>query len=78
MFDAFVVGSGATGGLAANKLTEAGMQVVLVLAGNETTEADFCDYSSPPRESFSRPPPDISIDRPIQVSSYACREPKHE
>jgi choline dehydrogenase-like flavoprotein len=78
MFDAVMVGSGATGGLAANKLTEAGMQVMLVEAGNEITEAGFCGYNSPARESFSRPPRDNSIDSPIQVSCSACGEPKHE
>ena len=41
VFDAIVVGSGATGGWAAKKLTEGGMKVALLEAGPKITPKDF-------------------------------------
>ncbi len=46
-FDAIVVGSGATGGWAAKKLTEAGMQVALLEAGKKITPSDFTEHKQP-------------------------------
>ena len=44
-FDAVVVGSGASGGWAAKRLTEAGLTVALVDAGRPHTEADFREHT---------------------------------
>ena len=41
VFDAVVVGSGATGGFAAKQLTEAGMRVAVLEVGKKITPADF-------------------------------------
>jgi len=78
LFDAIVIGSGATGGWAAKKLTEAGMQVVLLEAGETTVESDFTEYNGAREPRFSRPTPEISAQRPIQVSCYACRKSKYK
>ena len=40
-FDAIVVGSGATGSIAVKELTERGLDVLLLEAGRDVTEADF-------------------------------------
>lgn len=40
-FDALVIGSGPAGSTAVKELTEAGMEVVLLEAGRDTTETDF-------------------------------------
>jgi choline dehydrogenase-like flavoprotein len=40
-FDALVVGSGATGSIAVKELTERGLDVLLLEAGRDITEADF-------------------------------------
>jgi choline dehydrogenase-like flavoprotein len=48
VFDAIVVGSGATGGWAAKELTEAGLRVALVEAGrNLVPEKDFTEHVLP-------------------------------
>ena len=47
VFDAIVVGSGATGGYAAKKLTEAGMTVALLEAGKAITPKDFTEHQMP-------------------------------
>jgi|HubBroStandDraft_2_1064218.scaffolds.fasta_scaffold00397_5 choline dehydrogenase-like flavoprotein len=76
-FDAIVVGSGATGGWAAKKLTEAGMRIGLLEAGTKTTDVDFTDYHIGRTGSWSPPSSGIRAARPIQSSCYACREPRH-
>jgi choline dehydrogenase-like flavoprotein len=43
-FDAIVVGSGATGGWAAKRLTEAGWRVALLEAGPKITPRDFSEH----------------------------------
>lgn len=50
-FDAIVVGSGATGSIAVKELTERGLDVLLLEAGRDITEADFI----PPPEIRPRP-----------------------
>ena len=74
-FDAIVVGSGATGGWAAKKLTEAGMTVALVEAGKKITPKDFTEHKQPwdmPYLGMARE--QILKDRPIQGTCYACTE----
>ena len=74
VFDAIVVGSGATGGWAAKKLTEGGMKVALVEAGAKITEKDFTDHVSPWQLAYLGKSPRIVKDRPIQGLCYACTE----
>lgn len=51
-FDALVIGSGATGSIAVKELTERGLDVLLLEAGRDITEADF---APPPQNSNPRP-----------------------
>jgi choline dehydrogenase-like flavoprotein len=78
IFDAVVVGSGATGGWAAKQLTEAGMQVALVEAGAKTTEADFTGGASGQVTAYRPASPEVLRRHPIQANCYACREPQHK
>jgi choline dehydrogenase-like flavoprotein len=73
-FDAIVVGSGATGGWAAKKLTEAGMKVVLLEAGAKVTPRDFTEHTNPWQLPYLGMSPKIIKDRPIQGRCYACTE----
>jgi choline dehydrogenase-like flavoprotein len=73
-FDAVVVGSGATGGWAAKKLTEAGMRVALLEAGAKVTEKDFTEHTNPWQMPYLGMSPKIVRDRPIQGRCYACTE----
>jgi choline dehydrogenase-like flavoprotein len=50
-FDALVVGSGAAGSVAVKELTERGLDVLLLEAGRDLTEADF----TPPQPKRPRP-----------------------
>ncbi|MBV6434119.1 MAG: Fructose dehydrogenase large subunit [Bryobacteraceae bacterium] len=74
MFDAIVVGSGATGGWAAKKLTESGMRVALLEAGSKVTPADFTEHKMPWQMPYLGMSPKIVRDRPIQGLCYACTE----
>ena len=74
-FDAVVVGSGASGGWAAKRLSEAGLQVCLLDAGRALTDADYKEhvpaYALPYR---ARADELIRQTRPKQRDCYACRE----
>ncbi|MCC6368766.1 MAG: GMC family oxidoreductase [Bryobacterales bacterium] len=74
VFDAIVVGSGATGGWAAKKLTESGMRVALLEAGPKITPADFTEHKMPWQMPYLGMSPKIIEDRPIQGLCYACTE----
>ncbi|MGH9160068.1 MAG: NAD(P)-binding protein, partial [Vicinamibacteraceae bacterium] len=43
-FDVLVVGSGASGGWAAKRLSEAGLSVALLDAGRKLTQADYREH----------------------------------
>jgi choline dehydrogenase-like flavoprotein len=73
-FDAIVVGSGATGGWAAKKLTEAGMRVALLEAGKKITPKDFTEHMPSWQLPYLGLSPKIREERPIQSQCYACRE----
>ncbi len=73
-FDVIVVGSGATGGWAAKKLTEAGMRVAMLEAGQKITEKDFSEHTNPWQLPYLGMSPKIFQDRPIQGRCYACSE----
>ncbi|MCU1274739.1 MAG: glucose-methanol-choline oxidoreductase [Bryobacterales bacterium] len=77
-FDAIVVGSGATGGWAAKKLTEAGMRVVMLEAGKKITPKDFTEHKPSWQLPYLGLSPKIREERPIQGLCYACREYNYE
>jgi choline dehydrogenase-like flavoprotein len=74
-FDVIVVGSGASGGWAAKRLSEAGIKVALLEAGKPHGDADFNEhvpgYDLTYRDRASEW---IRRTRPVQRDSYACRE----
>src|SRR6185437_11560279 len=73
-FDAIVVGSGATGGWAAKRLTEAGMRVAMLEAGAKVTPKDFTEHKQPWQLPYLGMSPVLQRDRPIQSLCYACTE----
>lgn len=73
-YDAIVVGSGATGGWAAKKLTEAGMRVALLEAGSNVSKKDFNEHAQPWQMPYLGQSPKVLRDRPIQGTCYACTE----
>lgn len=73
-FDAIVVGSGATGGWAAKKLTEAGMRVALLEAGAPVTPKDYSEHTMPWQLPYLGQSPKVLKERPIQGTCYACTE----
>ena len=74
-FDVIVVGSGASGGWAAKRLSEAGIKVALLEAGKPQGSDDFKEhipaYDLPYRDRASEL---IRRTRPKQRDCYACRE----
>jgi len=78
VFDAIVVGSGATGGWAAKQLTEAGMTVAVLEAGPKITPKDFTEHIQPYQLKYRGNSPLITDRRPIQGRVYACRESNHQ
>ncbi|MEO8025900.1 MAG: GMC family oxidoreductase [Bryobacteraceae bacterium] len=74
IFDAVVVGSGATGGWAAKQLTAAGMRVVMLEAGPPTTPKDFTEHQQSWQLPYLEMSPKLAEDRPIQSLCYACTE----
>ena len=77
-FDAVIVGSGATGGYAAKKLTEAGLSVAVLEAGKNITPRDFTEHTMPWQMPYLGMSPLIRERRPIQSLCYACRETNHQ
>jgi glucoside 3-dehydrogenase (cytochrome c) catalytic subunit len=74
-FDAIVIGSGASGGWAAKRLSEAGIKVALLEAGRPQTGAEFTEhvpaYDLKYRDQASEW---MRRTRPRQRDCYACRE----
>ncbi len=77
-FDAIVIGSGATGGWAAKRLTEAGMRVALLEAGAKTSPKQFTEHMQPWQYPYLGQSPLLKRERPIQSLCYACREGNHD
>jgi len=75
-YDAIVVGSGATGGWAAKRLTEAGLSVALLEAGRDLSPKEFTEHK-PAFQLKYRNLPGAGAwrkTRPIQTQCYACTE----
>lgn len=74
-FDVVIVGSGASGGWVAKRLTEAGLRVAVLEAGRQLTDADYREhvpaFDLKYRARTKRP---LERERPRQSTSYAVRE----
>ena len=74
-FDVIVVGSGASGGWAAKRLSEAGIKVALLEAGKPQGDADFNEHVPAYDLTYRDRASDlIRRTRPVQRDCYACRE----
>ena len=74
-FDVLVIGSGASGGWVAKRLTEAGVRVGLVEAGRPHTKDDFREHTPTFDLKYRDRAPDvIRRTRPVQKDCYACTE----
>ena len=74
-FDAIVVGSGASGGWAAKRLSEAGLQVAMLEAGRPQSDENFTEHTPAFELKYrDRAPEVIRKTRPIQKDCYACME----
>jgi choline dehydrogenase-like flavoprotein len=74
VYDAIIVGSGATGGWVAKILSEAGMKTLVLEAGPKISEADFTEHFESYDLKYRGRSPEIARNRPIQSMKYACRE----
>lgn len=74
-YDAIVVGSGASGGWAAKRMSEAGMRVALVCAGRPLQDGDYREHVQPYELKYQARANDlIRRRRPVQKDCYACTE----
>lgn len=74
-FDVIVVGSGASGGWAAKRLSEAGLKVALVDAGRPMTDQDFREHTAPFELKYRNLAREfLKRTRPRQTECYACTE----
>ncbi|MFQ5738653.1 MAG: GMC family oxidoreductase [Acidobacteriota bacterium] len=73
-YDAIVVGSGATGGWAAKKLSEAGLEVALLEAGRNISPEEFTEHMPAYQLDYRNHSPEVVRTRPIQKMCYACME----
>jgi glucoside 3-dehydrogenase (cytochrome c) catalytic subunit len=81
VYDAIVVGSGATGGWAAKELTEKGMRVIVLEAGRKLDPLkDFTEHSWPYEVKYHGTVGNRSLfqqRQPVQSKCYACTEYGH-
>ena len=74
-YDAIVVGSGASGGWAAKRMSEAGLRVALVCAGRPLSDGDYREHVQPYELKYqARANHLIRAKRPVQKDCYACTE----
>ena len=74
-FDAIVVGSGASGGWAAKRLSESGVRVALLEAGKPQNDASFSEHVPAYELKYRNRASDwMRRTRPRQRDCYACRE----
>jgi choline dehydrogenase-like flavoprotein len=78
-FDVIVVGSGASGGWAAKRLSEAGVSVALLDAGRALTDADYREHQPAFQLEYRNRANDlIRRTRARQKDCYACTEWNYE
>lgn len=81
IFDAVVVGSGASGGWVAKELTERGLEVLMLEAGPPRLPTrDFTEHVWPYQLKFRGfgDPARLLKDQPVQRLCYACDEYSHQ
>jgi glucoside 3-dehydrogenase (cytochrome c) catalytic subunit len=75
VYDALVVGSGASGGWACKRLSEAGLKVALVDAGRQQSDKNFTEHEPRFHLKYRDMAPEvIRRTRPVQKDCYACME----
>jgi choline dehydrogenase-like flavoprotein len=78
-FDVIVVGSGASGGWAAKRLSEAGLKVAMVDCGRPQSDKNFSEHEPAFKLKYrDRAPEIIRKTRPVQKDCYACMEYNYE
>ncbi|MGH9432573.1 MAG: GMC oxidoreductase [Terriglobia bacterium] len=79
VYDALVVGSGASGGWACKRLAEAGMRVALLDAGPPQSDKNFTEHMPAFQLKYRGLAPEVvRKTRPIQSQCYACTEYNYE
>jgi len=78
IYDAIVVGSGATGGWAAKRLAEAGLKVALLEAGRAVSPNEFTEHMPAYKLKYRSHSPEMERTRPVQKQCYACMEYNYE
>jgi choline dehydrogenase-like flavoprotein len=81
VYDAIVVGSGASGGWVAKELTEAGMNVLMLEAGPPRVPSrDFTEHAWPYQVRYRGfgDQKQFLTDQPVQRLCYACDEYSHQ
>src|ERR1700739_1756848 len=73
-YDVIVVGSGATGGWVAKRLSEAGLQVALLEAGRSVSPEEFTEHMPSFQLKYRNHSPEMLRTRAIQKACYACME----
>lgn len=82
IYDAIIVGSGATGGWAAKELAEKGMRVIVLEAGRKVNpEKEFTEHKWPYEVKYRGQLGNTAVfgkRQPVQSKCYACNEYSHQ